>query len=369
MDIPPRKSRIYQLPISILNGEEGEYFINFSFIPRDKTEWLTGQSMIAWEQIPLTKHYLTKKRPVENHVALKHLDIQQTDHLVRLSTSDATAVFDKHIGQLVEFSNRSNILQRGPLLYVWRAPTDNDGIKLLSDRLVESIKVLTFWKSLGLPDLKYRLISFRLLQRSNKPITIVIKHAASGRENWGDFTHTHRYTLHSSGKLLVTNRITLGEGIIDPPRVGVSLCLRPGLEQVEWYGRGPYENYSDRKSSAKIGIYSTILDSEKIPYIMPQEFGHYTDVRWLTLLDEHGLGLKIKGFPLIEYNASHYSTNDLYHAHHTCELKPHPEIYLNIDKSMRGVGTASCGPDTQDQYRLLNSRYDFTYSLEIINTD
>jgi beta-galactosidase len=212
-----------------------------------------------------------------------------------------------------------------------------------------------------------QLKSFRLLKNPDQLVSVVITHEASGRGNWDDFTHIHHYTLLPSGKLHVSNQVTMGKGIIDLPRIGVNICLPPGLENLEWYGRGPWENYPDRKSSAIIGHYQSTVSDQYIPYIVPQEHGHKTDVRWLALYDHDGHGIKVEGYPSFEFSASHYSANDLYYSHHTYELKPHDEIRLNIDCSMRGLGTASCGPDTSDEYRLLKSRYEFKYALDSIN--
>jgi beta-galactosidase len=252
---------------------------------------------------------------------------------------------------------------------LWRAPTDNDGIKLLSNRSEETWKVLAYWKSLGLPDLQYRLKSIRLVNKPSQLTTVIISHNASGRGNWDDFTFIHYYTLLPSGKLFIKNRIKVGKGIIDLPRVGVSLIIDPSYENLEWYGRGPWENYCDRKSSAMVGRYLSTVAAEYVPYIMPQEHGHKTDVRWVTMRDCDGYGLKVEGYPIIEFSASHFLTNDLYSAKHTFELTPRQEIRLNLDTAMRGLGTASCGPDTLDQYRLLKHNYEFTYSLELISKD
>jgi beta-galactosidase len=116
-----------------------------------------------------------------------------------------------------------------------------------------------------------------------------------------------------------------------------------------------------------IGHYISTVNEQYIPYIMPQEHGHKTDVRWLSICDQNGRGIKVEGFPSFEFSASHYSANDLYSAQHTYELKLRDETWLNIDYGMRGLGTASCGPDTLDEYRLLKSKYEFKYSLELIN--
>jgi beta-galactosidase len=369
LDIPAGKSRQFQLPISGLPHGNDEYFINFYFRPREDVAWLPEHEVVAWEQIPLSRP-LHKDRGAINAIKDDEpVDIHENDAQIVLLAGDITAVFDKPYGQLVSFGNDHNFILRGPLLDIWRAPTDNDGIKLLADRLIETIKVLTYWKSLGLPELQYHLKSIRLVHKAGQRVSVVVRYSASGRGNWHDFNHTQQYTLLSTGKLLVSNWVILGQGITDLPRVGASLILSPGLDHLEWYGRGPYENYYDRKVSAKIGIFSRNLANEQIPYIMPQEFGHYTDVRWLTMRNDDGWGLKLEGLPSLEFNASHYTTKDLYHARHTYECHPHPEIYLNIDKVMRGLGTASCGPDTLDPYRLLASRYVFTYSLEVVKPD
>jgi beta-galactosidase len=369
LDIPPGKARVFELPILHESAESGECFINFYFYSRENLAWYPEHQEVAWEQIPLSRYRRNRKPEIILPKQSESPNIQENNHLIRLSVGNTSAVFDKQLGQLVSFGNNGNILLHGPLLDVWRAPTDNDGIKLLSDRLVETIKVLTYWKSLGLPGLQHHLKSIQLVHKARQPVSVVIRHAASGRGNWQDFSHTQRYILLSTGKLLVSNRVILGEDVTDLPRVGVSLSLRPGPDHLEWYGIGPYENYSDRKSSSMVGVFSRNLISEQIPYIMPQEYGHYTDVRWLIMSDNDGMGIKIQGFPSFEFNASHYTANDLYHARHAYECHPRPEINLNIDKAMRGLGTASCGPDTLDQYRLLASRYDFTYSLEIITVN
>lgn len=191
-------------------------------------------------------------------------------------------------------------------------------------------------------------------------------HRASGRRQWHDFTHRHRYQLLPSGELLVENMIRIGDGVTDLPRVGMSLALVPGLEQLEWFGRGPWENYSDRKASAMVGHYQSTVTGEYVPYIMPQEHGHKTEVRWLTLIGESGRGLRVEGQPLIGFSASHFTADDLFQARHTCDLAPRAEVILNLDHAQRGLGTASCGPDTLSQYRLLQSEYPFAFRLQLL---
>jgi beta-galactosidase len=367
LDILPGKSKPYELPISAINRGEGEYFLNFHFFQRESNAWTPAGHEVAWEQLLLTKPRGSKILNHRNHEVTRLPEMIENGNLITLSSDGVSVVFNQELGELVEFSDGINLLQRGPLLNVWRAAVDNDGIKLLSNRSDESWKVLSFWKSLGLPALQHRLKPFRVLTKPDQPPSVIITHSASGRENWIDFTHIHCYTLLSSGKLLVTNQVMVANGIIDLPRVGIDLCLNSTLEQLEWYGRGLWENYPDRKSSAMIGHYTSTVNEEYVPYIMPQEHGHKTDVRWLSLCNHNGRGIKVVGSPTFEFSASHFIANDLYSARHTYELSPRSDTWLNLDHCMRGLDTASCGPDTLDQYRLLKSKYEFTYSLELIN--
>jgi beta-galactosidase len=367
LNISPGKSRLVELPITHFLRDKGEYFVNFHFYQRDSSEWAPAGYEVAWCQIHLPKQRSLKKPDDHNSGGANKLDIEEDRSLIVLSAGPIQAKFNRELGQLVEFSAGKNLLQCGPLLNVWRAAIDNDGIRLLPDRPEETWKVLSSWKSLGLPDLQFQVKSIRIVKKTAQPASVVITHLASGRGNWDDFMHTHRYTLLPSGKLLVTNLVIIGKGVIDLPRIGISVCLIPGLENLEWYGRGPWENYPDRKSSAMIGQYKNTVNGLYTPYILPQEHGHRCDVRWLSLCDPKGHGIRVEGFPSFEFSASHFTANDLFTAHHTDELKLRDETWLNIDHRMRGLGTASCGPDTLDQYRLLKSRYEFTYSLQLID--
>jgi beta-galactosidase len=206
----------------------------------------------------------------------------------------------------------------------------------------------------------------RLAQTADSLPAVEIIHQASGRECWEDFQHVHRYQLLPSGELRVENTIRLGSGITDIPRVGVSMTLDPSLEQLAWFGAGPWDSYADRKAAAVIGGYESTVTAQYVPYIMPQEHGHKTDTRWLALTATDGHGLKVLGEPVIEFSASHFTANDLFQAKHTYELKPRPEVILNLDHAQRGLGTASCGPDTLERYRLLKSSYQFSYRLQLL---
>jgi beta-galactosidase len=211
----------------------------------------------------------------------------------------------------------------GPHLQLWRAPTDNDGLPLHPGREVGPLKR---WRRL-------------------------------------DFDVPHRHEVHrlEDGALLVEHEV---EVPADLPRIGVVLTLAPGLERLEYLGRGPWENYPDRQASAMVGRYTSSVTDEYVPYIAPQEHGHHGDTRWLRLTREDGTGIEVRGMPTIGFSASHFTAQDLTAARHTSDLTPRPEVILNLDHAQRGLGTASCGPDTSPRYRLSAGTYRFSYVIQ-----
>src|SRR5690606_4335663 len=123
------------------------------------------------------------------------------------------------------------------------------------------------------------------------------------------------------------------------PRVGVRLDLAPGYERLAYFGRGPWENYADRKASTLVGVYETTVTGEYVDYVMPQEHGHHTDVRWLELAPvaerrSRFVGLpplRIEAAPTFEFNAGHHTAEDLYAARHATDLAPRAETILYLD--------------------------------------
>jgi beta-galactosidase len=344
-----------------LSGEKpvaGECFLNFRFYQRRATLWAPAGYEVGWAQLEApAKRQKTRKQKDKGSV-----EIGETAEAITLRAGAIKAIFERETGLLANFGAQGrNLLVRGPRLNLWRGATDNDGIKLMES---PEWKALSRWLALGLNAVQYRLESIRLLEANGAPF-VEVTHQATGRGQWEDFKHVHRYTLSPAGVLDVANEVRLGEGVTDVPRIGVDLVLPTVLEQLEWFGRGPWENYNDRKASALVGCYRSTVTAQYVPYVMPQEHGHMTDVRWLALTDARGAGVSVQGTPTIEFSASHFTAADLFAARHTYELTPRSEVYLNLDLGQRGLGTASCGPDTLSQYCLLANVYHFDYQLHV----
>jgi len=346
-----------------LSGDQpvsGECFLTFRFYQRRATLWAPAGYEVGWAQLAAPAK--VKKTGRGGDKEKGSVETTETAEAIVLRAGAVAAVFERETGLLTSFGAAGkNLLVRGPRLNLWRGATDNDGIKLMES---PPWKVLPRWLALGLNAVQHRLESIRLVEVAGAPVVEVI-HQASGRGQWDDFTHVQRYALSPIGVLEASNEVRLGEGVSDVPRIGVELVLPAALEQLEWFGRGPWENYNDRKASALVGRYRSTVAAQYVPYVMPQEHGQKTDVRWLALTDKQGAGLHVDGAPLIEFSASHFTAADLFAARHTYELTLRPEVYLNLDAAQRGLGTASCGPDTLPQYCLLDSLYHFRYQLRV----
>ncbi len=352
-----------QLPIEP-DSTSGEKYLNFHFYQRKETRWAPAGFEVGWAQLA----FPSKQPRIAAAKKLSAAEFAEDESTITLTAGKVQAVFDKSSGLLTEFGAGTNLIQRGPQLNIWRAATDNDCVKLFlngPEPWYITGKPLPVWLRFKLNEAKYSLAKIRLIRHKDGLPVVEIFHQVSGREQWDDFQHIHRYLLSPSGELRVENIVKVGKGLSDLARVGVSLILNPGLEQLEWFGRGPWENYADRKASAMVGRYRSTVTEQYVPYIMPQEHGHKTEVRWLALTGNRS-GLIARGEPLLEFSASHFTDNDLYDSFHTHELKPRPEVILNIDTVMRGLGTASCGPDTLEQYKIMQRQFEFVYRLQAL---
>jgi hypothetical protein len=141
--------------------------------------------------------------------------------------------------------------------------------------------------------------------------------------------------------------------------VGIELTMPAGYERFAWFGRGPEENYVDRNAGVAVGLYEGSVDDQHVPYIMPQENGNKTEVRWAAVTNAEGLGLLAACSPLMGTSVGHYTADDLYRAFHTNELTPRPETIWHLDARQCGLGGGSCGPRTLEKYLVPAGSYRF----------
>ena len=195
--------------------------------------------------------------------------------------------------------------------------------------------------------------------------------------------------LHSqsygSGDIIVKNQFSkLSDKIPEIPRMGMQMQLPEEFANLKWLGRGPHENYSDRNTSAEVGLYESTVADQYTPYIRPQENGYKTDTRWLTLTDDNGNGILISGDPLICFSAlnnihddfespgklSQYRKDAITANTHTIDVKPRDLVNLNVDLDQMGVGgDNSWGARIHPQYRLTGNKYEYSFRIRPVVKD
>lgn len=366
LNLTPGESRELTIPLG-RRPAEGELHVNVWFTTKRATAYAEAGHDVAWAQLALTPAPAAIRATDALFVG-SPVTLEKTADTFTVTAGELTATYDRATATLVSLrSGDHELLARGPLLELNRAATDNDGLKLWSG---QDHKPLGRWQKLGLIDRPpaHRAVKHAARANADGSVTITLVHAASARETWSDVTHTQRHTLHRDGRLVIENDIRLGTDLpLDLPRVGVRLDLAAGYERLAYFGRGPWENYADRKASTLLGVYESTVTGEYVDYVMPQEHGHHTDVRWLELAPTTGdqPPLRIDASPTLEFNASHFTAEDLYAAKHTTDLAPRAETIIYLDAAHRGLGTASCGPDTLPRYQLDARRYRFTYTLSV----
>ena len=237
-------------------------------------------------------------------------------------------------------------LAASPELCLWRAPTDNDRIGGMAAR----------WSDAGLAALSRRPGSIDRLAGSTR----VVAELRTG----GGAVIRHERTIRSvADGFTIEERIVIPDGLEDLARVGVVLETVPGFDEATWSGRGPHECYPDRKRGARLGRWTSSVTDLATPYIRPQENGGRADVRWLELRDGTGRTIRLSFDRPLQVSATHQRAADLAAATHDGELTPRAETVIHLDVAHRGLGTASCGPDTLPQYVVGPGTYDWTWSL------
>jgi hypothetical protein len=183
------------------------------------------------------------------------------------------------------------------------------------------------------------------------------------------FDCDYLYTIFGNGEVHVETHVLPDASVPFLPRFGLQLRLPQGFEQLDWYGRGPHENYIDRNEGAAVGIYHSTVSEQFVPYVFPQENGSKTDIRWVRLTNTAGVGLLASADRLLEMSAHHVTPEELTAARHPHELKHRPEVILHLDYGQSGLGSASCGPGRLPKYRLLPEEMRYCVKLRPFSVD
>jgi beta-galactosidase len=336
-------------------GQEAHLTVRFR--TRRDTPWAPAGHLVAWDQMALgrARPAASARRPLTNAA----IDVEEDDGDAIVTRAGAlVATVDRRSGCVVALVDGDRALLAGPLqLEVMRAPIDNDGLKLLP---IPSWRPLARWRAAGLDDIERTLTSVTV-DRSRDAVRLTSEHRLTPAAA-PPISYRQVLEITANG-VVVTNVVTVPDELADLPRLGHSLLAPHSLNTVRWLGRGPHENYPDRRRSALIAWHESGVD--ELPYLMPQEFGLRCNVRRWYLLDDagHGLAVEARAPSGLHVSATHHSVADLTSACDVLDLRRRAEIVVHVDVAHRGLGTASCGPDTSQEHRLRAGRWRWQWWL------
>ncbi|MCA1756331.1 MAG: DUF4981 domain-containing protein [Bacteroidales bacterium] len=386
--IAPGSSAVVTIPSASLSMKAGnEYHLIISFRLRKPELWAGTSHIVAWEQIPLSLPASMQENPVvmpEDQffqvVTDDHSDwlsVEGKNFAVTFSKKAGTITSLTYYGvRVIETSDiaingiqpetdmihwpvEHNQHPGGPLPNIFRAPVDNDYIFGGGPG--------PRWRENGLGSMIHTVKEFGYRQRSNRVVDIDIVIESVSPTGYTMLTTT-RYSVWGNGAIDVAATFNPDKAEWTLAKMGFLLHMPPGFEEVEYFGAGPHENYSDRMQSAAIGRYKTTVDGMFEPYVRPQDMGNRSEVRWFSVTNRSGYGILFTAPVPFNFSALHYRPLDLDHANHPYELTRRDETVITIDAAHCGLGGGSCGPGPMERYLLPAADTGFSYSIRPWNS-
>lgn len=339
----------YRLPEQINGGDE--FVLELSVISKGNDPMVPEGSETAFAQFKVSASApKTRKK-----VSIRDVKVTDAGSSYRISGDKFEFELDKTSGVIRAYKyGGETLLLSGPEADFWRGYTENDnnsGKYKLFD---------TNWqKAAG--NVKVTGIDLSENSLSQKVITVSAEIPAAG----GTKLKTV-YTINGNGEITVSITVdAVSSGMGNFLRVGSSMVLPEGFEDISWYGNGPTETYNDRKSCGRLGVWKDTVSGMFYPYMRADDSGNLTDVRWISIKNSSQKNsLLVAASDPCEASALHFTPDDLNSAQHVCELSPRKETILNMNYGSMGTGTATCGPGTLGQYCLPSDRkYSWEYTI------
>ncbi len=332
LNILPQGVQTLELPCQIPQ-EDADVFLQIKYENKDK-------SYIACDELCLKLASVQKKPYIKPQMKYRD-DVIETEFIggkLAISKKDGSLV-SYVIGNDELINQKPLLKKKGLLPNMYRVPIDNDRF----------IKIL--WKSLGLLDATPRLISAKI-ENNEESSTVKTKYAINGKGRLA--TANIDMKIGGDGRLFFTAQLKKGWKLLkysDITRFGMTLEANKMFSTVKYYGLGDRETFSDFSEHGKTGIYTKDVADMHEKYIMPQESGNRSMVRWAELCNDNGVGIRVEYVDkYLNINANHFSRYELSACKHADELREYDATILQIDGFMRGIGSQSCGPQPTPEH-------------------
>lgn len=364
LDVAAQQTKNFTIPYDKSKIKGKEVFLNIDFRLKEAEPLLTAGQVMAYAQLPVVAKQACSgdcsKMLAQGHGKKKMKLAAKKNNVVAVTTPNLTFKLDRSTGLISEYAyNGKSMLGEGGTLKpnFWRAPTDND----MGAGLQKKFKV---WKN---PQMNLKNIDVKKDKKTN---TVAIVTSFDMPEVQGQMDITY-LVFANTGAVKVTEdfKATEGAKVSDMFRFGMLLQMPYSMEKSTYYGRGPIENYSDRKDCMRIAIYNDDADNQYFPYIRPQESGTKSDIRWWKQTDATGLGLQVKSCAPFYASALHFDTEELddgdeKEQRHSFDLKKSKFTNLFLDAAHMGVGGEnSWGAWPLEKYRIHYGNKTFNFVL------
>ena len=375
VDVEPEAKKIVELPIHKPHIKAGaSYLATVSFHLKEATQWASKGFEQSWDQLELPWIVPSEKELVQRQT--NSLNVTDNEQQMIVSGANFNYSFNKTDGQLysMKFMGKE-LLKQGAQLNVWRAPLANEqddwtyySVNVFPKTEGYGTMVATSWYSIGLDKMKSKLESFRVEKIAENVIVSVCEIALFGNAGNAGFENEMIYTIASDGEITLKHTINPnGRMPMSLPRIGTKWVFDGQMQNVEWFGRGPQENYPDRKTGYRIGHYQTTVEAMFEPYLLPQDCGLRTDNRYVRLTNAEGIGIEFSAAKPFNFNCYNYSTGNLSKAKYTYQLIKSDDVTFNFDYQTTGVGCTAMG--VINKYQTIPQTIQFTSTIKPFKTN
>jgi beta-galactosidase len=352
--IRPGSTGRAMVPYKIEHPKAGaEYYFRVSYKQKEKTLWADKGFEVATEQFKLP----VNTPPVFETVASQPVKLVQDAQTATVSGKGFSVSFDKKSGFMTQLTKGGkNLLAAdgSPKLHLWRASHRND-----DDWAYRQ------WEKYGVTSLQYTLVDFKAETVDANTVKVTSVTKADGKEGFGVY-HTATYLVKGDGSVNVDNNVQFVGLRINLARIGVRMLLDKNLDQVKYFGRGPGENYSDRKAASEVGLWNLQVNNQ-YEYEKPMDQGNHEDVRWLAVSGKNALGFTLQADQnLMQFSALRNTDEQMHPVEYRIDLPASTSTVLCVAAKTLGVGSNSCGPRPLEQYFVWSDNTQFSYTIQLM---
>ena len=324
-----------------------EYFLNIFVLGTNNKQLIPENYVLAKEQFKLP---FFKEKEIQDK-SNSPLKVYNKEKELKIIGEDFSIIFDKNEGNLKSYTWKSvALLTQTMKPNFWRLPTDNDKGNNMPERC-------DIWKDI---QTNRELTLFHFEEKEGQ-----VHISTQSKLTKSNSSYQAVYIVKGNGEIIVKINFQKGsEQLPELPKFGMYLQMPGDFKQIKWLGRGPHESYADRKSSAFVGLYEGLIMDQYTPYVVPQESGNKTDVRWMAITNEK-TGLVFSGKEPLSMGAYNYSIEDFDEKiSHTYQIPWADFVEVHIDHKQMGVGgDNSWGNPVHDQYKLLDNHYQYEFTI------